>query len=418
MASNNRQDDGMDADNYQIDDEEMELMIRSMNAGGSIQSEYIEEGCTEEFDWGRMNEALGETQANDEISALLPSTSTDPLCDRVRPLSDNMVDMTLNEEIEKEAERNRIEKEKEQLKRKKELEALEKSRRKRIKFQPPGLKIFLTDNPDQEPFRYFTYRNLCLVKDFGYIIKHKERGYKSDEEIKDILSHPVKFIMHLSPETTSNLIHDKEDFEKICDYLVFCLASFYDDGKEEYDICSYEHYEMYKKALFDLLRNYGFSSFKLRLKHLFPCLLNLGFNQKVLLNEEHYLKALDDRIDNVKTWYRENKKKQYKWSFPKFHDFFVERQKNPPGAPSTDVLQESYKINHLEENNSAQSSQHEKISIDIDNCQDNRIPSRCELLRLQQIETVENFVELISDLIITFYDDPYVRYVNFGLIQR
>ena len=158
MASNNRQDDGMDADNYQIDDEEMELMIRSMNAGGSIQSEYIEEGCTEEFDWGRMNEALGETQANDEISALLPSTSTDPLNDRVRPLSDNMVDMTLNEEIEKEAERNRVEKEKEQLKRKKDLEALEKSRRKRIKFQPPGLKVFLSDDPDQEPFRYFTYK--------------------------------------------------------------------------------------------------------------------------------------------------------------------------------------------------------------------------------------------------------------------
>ena len=52
MASSSRHDDTMDADNYQIDDEEMELMIRSMNAGGTIQSEYIEEGCNEEFDWG------------------------------------------------------------------------------------------------------------------------------------------------------------------------------------------------------------------------------------------------------------------------------------------------------------------------------------------------------------------------------
>merc|ERR1712179_438090 len=143
------------------------------NAGGSVQSEYVEEGGNEEFDWGRMNEALGETQANDDIQSLLPSTSTGPLNDKACPLTDDMVDMTLNEEIEKEAEKNRIEKEKEQLKRKKELEVLEKSRRKRIKFQPPGLNIFLSNDPEQEPFRYFTYKDLCLIKDFGYIVKHK-----------------------------------------------------------------------------------------------------------------------------------------------------------------------------------------------------------------------------------------------------
>ena len=408
MASSGRQDDAMDADNYQIDDEEMELMIRSMNAGGSMQSEYVEEGCTEDFDWGKMNEALGETEVNEEIPSLIPGTSAERMNDRVRPLSDDMVDMTLNEEIEKEAERNRIEKEKEQLKRKKELEALEKSRRKRIKFQPPGLKIFLSDDPSQEPFRYFTYKNLSLVDDFGYVVKHKDRGYSSDEELKDILSHPVKFIMHLSPETTSNLIHDKEDFEKICDYLVFCLASIHEDCEEEYDICSYEHFEMFKKALFDLLRNYGFSSFKLRLKHLFPCFLNLGFNEKVLLNQEHYLKALNDRISTVKDWYEVNKKKVYTWSFPKFHEFFLKRQKNPPGAPSTKFLEESYKMNHLEEENNTVSTSHDKITIDIDS-NENRIPCRSELLRLQQKEAIENFVELISDLIITFYDDPYVR---------
>ena len=38
-----------------------------------------------------------------------------------------------------------------------------------------------------------------------------------------------------------------------------------------------------------------------------------------------------------------------------------------------------------------------------------RIPCRSELLRLQQIECIENFVELFSDLIITFTEDPYVR---------
>ena len=416
MASSNKQDESMDADNYQIDDEEMEFMIRSMNAGGSVQSEYVEEGGNEEFDWGRMNEALGETQANDDIQSLLPSTSTGPLNDKACPLTDDMVDMTLNEEIEKEAEKNRIEKEKEQLKRKKELEVLEKSRRKRIKFQPPGLNIFLSNDPEQEPFRYFTYKNLCLIKDFGYIVKHKERGYKSDEELRDIFKDPVKFIMHLSPEATSNLIHDKDDFEKICDYLVFCLASVYEDGEEKYDICAFEHFEMFKKALFDLLRNYGFSSFKLRLKHIFPCLLNLGFNKKVLLNEEHYLKALDDRICNVKNWYEVKKKKVYKWSFPKFHNFFVERQNNPPGSPSTKLLQEGYKATHPKEEDRklGKTSQHEKISIEIEDDPDNSIPPRCELLRLQQIEAVENFVELISDLIITFYDDPYVRYGKLG----
>ena len=102
MATSGRQDDAMDADNYQIDDEEMELMIRSMNAGGSMQSEYVEEGCTEDFDWGKMNEALGETEVNEEIPSLIPGTSAERMNDRVRPLSDDMVDMTLNEEIEKE----------------------------------------------------------------------------------------------------------------------------------------------------------------------------------------------------------------------------------------------------------------------------------------------------------------------------
>ena len=413
MASGSGQDEAMDADNYQIDDEEMELMIRSMNNGGAKQTEYVEEGCSEDFDWGRMNDALGDSQPNQEvIPNITPSTSKNISSDGINPINDNIYNMTtIRDEIEKEDERKRGEQETERLKRKKEQEALEKARRKKIKFKPPGFNVLCNDS-NQEPFRFFTFKNLCLVNDFGYTIKHKERGYTSESEIKDILSDPVQFIMHLSPETTSNLIHDKDDFEKICDYLVFCLASFYEDCEEKHEISSYDHFDMFKKALFDLLRNYGFHSFKLRLKYIFPCLLNLGFNEKVLLNEAHYLKALEDRINNVKDWFKKNKNKIYKWSFPKFHEFFVARQSNPPGSPSTEELEKNYKAIHLDDESSpVGKSSHDKILNQGEEHDDDKlqIPSRSELLRLQQIESIENFVELISDLIITFNDDPYVR---------
>ena len=115
------------------------------------------------------------------------------------------------------------------------------------------LNIFLSNDPNQEPFRYFSYKNLDLVKDFGYVIKYKDRGYTSESELTDVFSDPVKFIMHLSPETTSNLIHDKDDFEKICDFLFFSLASFYEDSEEPFDITTYDHFDMFKKSLFDLL---------------------------------------------------------------------------------------------------------------------------------------------------------------------
>ena len=173
---------------------------------------------------------------------------------------------------------------------------------------------------------------------------------------------------------------------------------------------------MFKKALFDLLRNYGFSQFKLKLKYIFPCLLNLGFNEKILLNEEHYLKALDDRMNNVKNWYKSNKSKIYKWLFPKFHEFFVARQNNHPGAPSTKELEKTYKDLHVDDEDGggpfAGNGRHEKISIGEDQGHHDsktEMPSRCDLLQFQQMECVQNFVELISDLIITFHDDPYVR---------
>ena len=397
----------MEADDYKIDDEEMELMIRSMNTDSETQKEYVEDEHSQEFDWGKMNEALGEQvpSMSKESTNTSPKT-TDPFCDMT----------PLREEIELEEERKRAQQEQDRLKRKKEQEATEKTRRRRIKFRPPGNNIFLTDDCRQEPFRFFSYKNLSLVKDFGYNVKHKERGYGCESQLMDIFSDPVKFIMHLSPETTSNLIHDKDDFEKICDYLFFSLASFYEDSDDKYEIATFEHFDMFKKALFDLLRNYGFSSFRLRPKYILECLLNLGFNEKILLNKEQYINALSDRISNVKEWYKKNKSKTYTWSLPRFHDFFIARQKEPQGAPSTAELEKTYKAFHTDEEDedcSNGNSRHEKMIIEnkqqIVDSEKSRIPCRSELLRLQQIECIENFVELFSDLIITFTEDPYVR---------
>ena len=61
MASGSIEED-MAAETYTMDDDEMDLMIRSMNTGGTT-DEYVEQGTSEEFDWGRMNDALGPNEA-------------------------------------------------------------------------------------------------------------------------------------------------------------------------------------------------------------------------------------------------------------------------------------------------------------------------------------------------------------------
>ena len=391
-------------DEYRINDEEMDMMLKSMNYCSTEQEEYVEEGGAEEFDWGRMNDALGEAQPVEQAQNVEQEDTA---------ASSKVYDMaTIRDEIEREAEVRR-EQERERIKRQKEQEAMEKAKRKRIKYKPPGLNIF---NSTQEPFRFFSYKNLCLVNDFGYAPKYKERGYSSDSELRDVLSNPVKFIMHLSPETTSNLIHNKEDFEKICSYFFFSLASFYEDGEDSHDISMYDHFDMFKKALFDLLRNYGFTSFRLGLKHIFTCLLNLGFDEAVLLNEEHYKKALEDRINTVTEWYK-TQKKHYNWALPKFDEFFVTRRQQPPGPPSTEELEKSYRRLYTDDECSDELNRgHKKILTEDVGGEKEKgkdaelpIPSRADLLQIQQMECIKSFVELVSDLIITFHDDRYVR---------
>ena len=103
----------MEADDYKIDDEEMELMIRSMNTDSETQKEYVEDEHSQEFDWGKMNEALGEQvpSMSKESTNTSPKT-TDPFCDMT----------PLREEIELEEERKRAQQEQDRLKRKKEQE--------------------------------------------------------------------------------------------------------------------------------------------------------------------------------------------------------------------------------------------------------------------------------------------------------
>lgn len=51
-----------------------------------------------------------------------------------------------------------------------------------------------------------------------------------------------------------------------------------------------------KKALFALLKNYCFQSWKLNLGHLIPTFLNLGINESTILDQEFYDKMLRYRL--------------------------------------------------------------------------------------------------------------------------
>jgi hypothetical protein len=69
------------------------------------------------------------------------------------------------------------------------------------------------------------------------------------------------FLMHLA----------QQDFAKICDYLFYYCFSCTDE-------CSYE---IAKRALFDLLKNYDFA-WKLNLEHIVTALTNLGGRDEAL----------------------------------------------------------------------------------------------------------------------------------------
>jgi len=155
-------------------------------------------------------------------------------------------------------------------------------KKRRIRYSPPGLKIF---HPSF--FHVFRRSSLDIEKDFEYDKRAtlKEKVGLSDEKICKIFTTPWEFIMFLCPSMTSPMIKDEKDFERIADFLFFQHAS----------TRSYETAAITKKALFSLLKNYSYT-WKLKLKHLVPTLLNLGMEASTILEQENY----DDFLINSK----------------------------------------------------------------------------------------------------------------------
>ena len=93
----------------------------------------------------------------------------------------------------------------------------------------------------------------------------------------------------------------------------------------------------------------------------------------------------------------------------------MERRRNPPVPISTKDLEKTYKQLHMDDDeiDLPGNGGHEKTALPNADQKDKEdhpeIPPRCDLLEFQQIECIQTFVELVSDLIITFRDDCYVR---------
>ena len=51
-------------------------------------------------------------------------------------------------------------------------------------------------------------------------------------------------------------------------------------------------YDLYRKALFDLIRNYSFKEWKVTLKHLIVALLNFGADERLIVDQKFYDEAL------------------------------------------------------------------------------------------------------------------------------
>ena len=153
----------------------------------------------------------------------------------------------------------------------------------RVNHFPPGINVFR-----RKPLQRFRRNTLDLVTDFGYELEHLQRGFSTPECMESALKHPLSLIMFLSPETTSKLIEDKHDFRAICDFLFFSLAGFSDPLEDQDD------YDLLRKALFDLLRNYGFDSWSLSLQHVYTALVNLGADQDLLSAPKFCPKEISD----------------------------------------------------------------------------------------------------------------------------
>ena len=169
----------------------------------------------------------------------------------------------------------------EQLKKDKEVE--EAKKKKRIRYSAPGLKIFR-----QEYLIHFKRKYLNIKNDFGYARKLKlmKDFNLTESDIDQILHTPWKFINHVSPETVSPLITEKKDFASICDFLFFIHVS----------TTSKDTASISKKALFSLIKNYDYP-WKFGLRHILPALLNLGMEESIFMDPNHYHEILSNCLE-------------------------------------------------------------------------------------------------------------------------
>ena len=98
----------------------------------------------------------------------------------------------------------------------KEKQDLILKRKKRVKFSPPGLKIFKNQS-SSEIFFHFSRKDLDIEKDFLFQRKQdimKKFGVE-ETQMNEMLHTPWKLIVYISAETNTPLIQNEQDFGNI-----------------------------------------------------------------------------------------------------------------------------------------------------------------------------------------------------------
>ena len=100
-------------------------------------------------------------------------------------------------------------------------------RKKRVKFSPPGLKVFKNNqisSSSDNIFFYFSRKDLDIEKDFFFQRKQEimnKFGVEGTQTMNEMLHTPWKLIVYISAETNSPLIQNEQDFGIIYIYIYF-----------------------------------------------------------------------------------------------------------------------------------------------------------------------------------------------------
>ena len=100
-------------------------------------------------------------------------------------------------------------------------------RKKRVKFSPPGLKIFKNNqlsSSSDNIFFYFSRKDLDIEKDFFFQRKQEimnKFGVEGTQTMNEMLHTPWKLIVYISAETNSPLIQNEQDFGNICIFFFY-----------------------------------------------------------------------------------------------------------------------------------------------------------------------------------------------------